>query len=301
MRQVLDTFPLFTGALVLGLDGAKQPIVATIADHGWTEEPAPLPAAAASQQVLGGAVWTQGQDHFVALTVWQPPYNDSTMSTHVYERTADGWSESAGFPGLVDDAATNGSEVVLVGRFNGPTIWSTAGSGGWTLKWHQDELLVAALAGVATDGAGFVAVGSRGELDGLVVQSEDGEQWRASPVGIACWMPGSVTYGPAGYVMVGEPADVPSLRVVDGEIQGEGRMTEVSGNCGGGRVVSFCGSYFAAVGSRRIRSTDGLTWTAVRLDVATPLGWDVAEDGELVAIGSDGAHVVVTYFGCPLP
>jgi hypothetical protein len=209
--------------------------------------------------------------------------------------------------------ATSGVQIVAVGSGSGDAaVWITHDGRTWqraqTPRGSGPSRLSAAVHGPQ----GWVAVGSSGGGPGpagttrqspLVLTSVDGSGWQAATEfpGGGGVVPSAVTYGPAGYVVVGKAggkaaawwsADLGTWRRTD---LGPGDGRWMSG-------VAATSAGYVAVGGRQMNadtvqpavwtSMDGRKWTAVD-SVPLPPGTGtgsfsqvLARDAVLVAVGS---------------
>jgi hypothetical protein len=227
----------------------------------------------------------------------------------------------AKIPGMVHPDRTitalatsgSGSQIVAVGSGNGEAaIWTSADGRTWQRAATPRGTGPQRLSAAAYGPRGWVAVGYAGGGSGLagavpqvplVMTSIDGAAWRPAtgfPGGDGV-VPSAVTYGPAGYVAVGNAggkpaawwsADLKTWRRAGGDI-GDGRwMSDVT--------VTPAG--YVAVGGRKMdantvqpvgwTSTDGKKWTAAAPAPLPPGAATgaftrvLARGEELLAVGS---------------
>jgi hypothetical protein len=298
------------GFVVSGTTAAGQIVAYTSTGTGtaW-QATAPL-GAAAGQTVDGATVGARGTVIAVGSTSasrtgQQPLFEEATTAGRVSKVPL------AGIPGtIVPELAVNslavaGGERIAVGSADGyPAVWRRAvGSSSWTLV-SSPSLAAdpgpAALTSVTHGPAGWLAVGTPGPV---VLTSPDGMTWRRASGPITRDLAGisavSVAADPAGYVIVGQPAEPDGGGAGDAwwspDLTTWTRGTDMNDMAGPSQMLAVAadGHGFMVVGSHDGHpavwsTTDGLTWTTIVLGL--PAGASAAEL-DLVAINA-GNRVV---------
>jgi Protein kinase domain len=294
------------GFVVSGTTAAGRIVAYTSTGTGtaW-QATAPL-GAVASQTVDGATIGARGTVIAVGSTSasrtgQQPVFEEATAAGRVSKIPL------SGIPGaIVPELAVNslavaGGEQIAVGSADGyPAVWRrAAGSGSWTLVSSPSLAAadpgLAALTSVTHGPAGWLAVGTPGPV---VLTSLDGTTWRraAGPItkDLAGMSAAAVAADPAGYVIVGQPAQP------DGDGGGDAwwspdlttwtRGTDMNDMTGPSQMLAVAadGHGFMVVGSHDGHpavwaTTDGLTWTTIVLGL--PAGASAA-DLDLVAINA---------------
>jgi hypothetical protein len=206
--------------------------------------------------------------------------------------------------------ATSGTQIVAVGGGGGDAaVWTTRDGRTWQRAQTPHGGEPRRLTGAAHGPAGWVAAGYSGGGSGtvpltpLVMTSADGSTWQ--PVtgfpggdGVA---PAAVTYGPAGYVVVGK-AGGKAAAWWSADLK---TWQQAAGDLGAGRwmsAVTVTSTGYVAAGARQANastvqpaawtSADGRKWTAVA-SAALPSGTGtggfeqiLARDGVVVAAGT---------------
>ncbi|MGI8331022.1 WD40/YVTN/BNR-like repeat-containing protein [Actinomadura scrupuli] len=210
--------------------------------------------------------------------------------------------------------ATSGVQTVAVGSGNGDAaVWTTADGRTWQRAPIPRGTGPRRLSAAVHGPKGWVVVGSSGGGSGsagavpaqpLVLTSGDGAGWQpaAGFPGGDDVVPAAVTYGPAGYVVVGKAggkpaawwsADLKTWQRASGDLADGRWMSDVTATAtgyvavGGGRAGAGAGAQPAGW-----TSADGKKWTAAA-PVAPPPGAAtaafsrvLARGAELVAVGS---------------
>ena len=303
------------GFVVSGITAAGQIVAYTSTGTGSTwQATAPL-GAAVGQTVDGVTVGARGTVIAVgsasaSRTGQRPVFEEATTAGRVSKVPL------AGIPGaIVPELAVNslaaaGGEQIAVGSADGyPAVWRrVAGSGSWILVSSPSLSAslalacpgLAALTSVTHGPAGWLAVGTPGPV---VLTSADGTTWRRAGGTITRDLAGisaaAVAADPAGYVVVGQPAQPDGGGAGDvwwsPDLTTWTRGTDMNDMTGPSQMLAVAagGHGFMVVGSHDGHpavwsTTDGLTWTTIVLGL--PVGASAA-DLDLVAIDADN-HVL---------
>ncbi len=250
---LVDTAPLYAddshalgaasnGDEVLGVGyrtggGAEEISLAWRTRDGrtWERSELPQPAGAGlgGTNALAAAAWSGGwvvagvlRGDDPTLAVWVSPDGETWAAV---ESPAFAAPEGR-LGGVTPSGVAASADAIVVGGSaetidDGAAVWRSTDGRAWE-RVDDDDLRVTFMRDVASDGAGFVGVGTaiRPDLrnEGVVWRSEDGTDWRrvASPalgaggedVSLEAVAYGDGRWWIAGHQLIGDPADASSQR-----------------------------------------------------------------------------------------